>query len=194
MFKKGDKITLATLGGASGANYKNAELTVENNLAMVSPSIKSYRLEFFFQFLIWGTYIVMTRVALQNENEDPIQFIVFISIFSLSFSLIIRFIFSHIRKFHFFDKKSGVYYLGKVRRDASSIDLSDIKVLYLISKRVYTTNRSYKSFELSFCTSNEERVVIMNHGDRDWIKTDADKLSNFLGVPCETLKNGSIYE
>ncbi len=191
MFKVGEKVTPVSLGGAS---YKDAKLNIENNIAIVSPSFQSYLFEVFLQLLALGGLVFMISVAWGDDSSDANTFILIATIFCLSFSGIVRLIFFKIRKKHNFDKSSDAYYPGKRICTKSVIKLSEIEKLYLISKEIYSSNKSYTSFELSISTFDGCRVLIMNHGDWHEIKRDAELLSNYLSVPCENLKNGSIYE
>jgi len=140
--------------------------------------------------LFFSTSIVLS----DDGNPEAINVIIVLSLVCLGFSGIIRFIFYRIRKNHCFDKNLGVYYGGKVFDVKSAIKLSEIKILHLISKDIYSSGKSYTSFELSFCTFDNRRVIIMNHGDYYAIKLDSEILSKFLGVPYESLRNGNIYE
>ena len=191
MFKVGDKVTPVSLGGAS---YQDAKLNIENNIAIVSPSFQSYLFEVFLQILALGGLVFMISGAWGDDSSDAKTFILVVTIMCLSFSGIVRLIFFKIRKKHNFDKSSDVYYPGKRIRTKSVIKLSEIEKLYLISKEIYSSNKSYTSFELSISTFDGCRVLIMNHGDWHKINRDAELLSIYLNVPCENLKNGSIYE
>jgi hypothetical protein len=191
MFKTGDKIIPVSLGGTS---YKDAKFEIKNNVAIVSSSLQSYLFELFFQILAWGGLFFMVSGISYDKSPDASTFIIFVTIFCISFSAIVRFIFYRIRKTHCFDKNLGSYYAGKVFDAKSAIKLSRIKVLHLISKEIYSSGKSYTSFELSFCTSDNRRVMIMNHGDRSVIKSDSEILSKFLNVPCEFLRKGEIHE
>lgn len=190
MFKNGDVITPITLGGTS---YKDAKLDVTKDIAIVSPSFKSYLFEIYMQLLVWGVFIFMISIVWGDESSDASTFIKIATILCLSFSAIVRLIFSRIRKRHNFDKNLNSYFLGKTLNPKSAIKLSKIEKLYLISKEIYSSGKSYTSFELSFCTADGCRFLVMNHGDRFEIKGDAELLSKFLGVPCEDLRNGAIY-
>jgi len=191
MFQVGDKIHPVSL---SGTSYKDSKLSVENNIATVTPSLKSYLFEFFFQLLAWGAFIFMISIALNDENPESKNFITFVTIFCLSFSAIVRYIFYRIRKIHKFDKNLGVYYPGRRLDNKLAINISEIEKLYLISKEIYSSEKSYTSFELSFCTFDRRRVIIMNHSERYEIQLDANSLSKFLGVSCESLRSGDSYE
>jgi len=191
MFEIGDKVTSISLGGAS---YNDTKLNVNGSALKISPSLKSYLFEFYLQALTWGAFIFMVSIVWGDKSTDAETFIKGVSIFCISFSAIVRFIFSKIRKKHNFDKQLGVYYSGKTPNPKLETKLSEIKKLYLISKEIYSSNKSYTCFELSFYTEKGNRVMIMNHGDRYEIFKDAEILSEFLGVRCEKLRKGEVYE
>lgn len=191
MFKVGDKITPVSL---SGTSFKDSKLVIKANVAVISPSWKSYFFELFFQILAWGGLFFMINDLSYKESSDEASFIIFVTVFCFIFSGIVRFIFYRIRKNHHFDKNVDTYYVGKVLDTESVIKLSEIQILHLISKEIYSSGKSYTSFELSFCTFCGQRVVVMNHSDYYSIKLDMERLSKFLKVPVESLRNGAIYQ
>jgi|GEM_PF-5858767 len=191
MFDVGDKVTPISL---SGSNFKNSKLDLKSHIAVISPSLKSYLFELFFYVLIWGSFCFMASIALNDDSAEVSNFMLIISVFSFGFSGIVRFIFYRIRHIRCFDKKLGIYYTGKNIEESSTIKLSEIVSFYLISKEIYSSGKSYTTHELSFCTLGGKRIMIMNYADRYAIKLDAERLSTFLGVPCEYLKSGDTYE
>jgi len=191
MFKTGEEIIPISLGGAS---YNDAKLNVKGSTLRISPSFKSYLFEFYLQVLTWAAFFFMISIVWGDQSSGANTFIKVVTIFCIAFSLIVRFIFSRIRKSHNFDKKLNAYYPRTSPNSKTAIKLSEIKKLHLISKEIYSSNKSYTCFELSFCTLDGLRVLIMNHGDRYEITKAAQVLSDFLGVRCEELKKGQIYQ
>jgi hemolysin activation/secretion protein len=140
MFKTGDEIIPISLGGTL---YKDAKLNVKSSIAIVSPLLKSYFFDFLFQVLIWGALFFITRIVLNDKSGDAVNVIITLSIVCLTFSALVHFIFYRIRKNHHFDKDLGPYY--------PAIKLSEIQVLHLISKEIYSLAKSYTNFKLCFC-------------------------------------------
>ena len=193
MFKEGEKVTPVSL---SGTSYKDSKLKISSNVATISPTIRSYLFEFVFHFLIWGAFLFFASIVLNEKSTEPSEFILFVTIFCVSFSAIVRLIFYRIRKVHLFDKDSGQYFEGKKINASSSkstIKLEKIQKLHLISKQIYSSGNSYTCFELSFCTADKQRKVLMNHSEYYEIKIYAEKLAEFLCVPLENLRKGDIY-
>lgn len=193
MFKSGDKISTVRMGGCS---YRDSFLSIDNGIATVKPTYKSYLFETLFQGLIWFAFFFISKIILSDSAIDPVKVITIFFIVCFTFSAIIRFIFFKIRHHKFFNKNLDIYYKNRNKKseEHQSIKLSDIQTLYLISKDVYSSDKSYTSHELSFTTINGERESIIDHKDRFFIELEAKNLSKFLNVELEYLRNGHLYE
>lgn len=190
MFKSGDTITPVSLGGSS---YRDTKLTIKDNVASIKASPQSYIFETGFQSLIWLAYFFMTSIASSDNSNDATKFITIVSISCFSFSAIIRFIFYKIRKPKYFDKNTGHFYAGRKFDKSKVIALSDITTLYLISKEIYSSGKTYTTHELSLCTNNGRRETIINHSERYIIELETVALAKFLGLNYESLRNGHKY-
>lgn len=90
-----------------------------------------------------------------------------------------------------FDKTKGMYwkdwkaptrYLAEGNEDDSS-RIGNIYALQIIPELVRSDNKSYVSYELNLILRDGSRMNVVDHGDPIQLQEDAQKLSEFLGVP-----------
>lgn len=90
-----------------------------------------------------------------------------------------------------FDKTKGMYwkdwkaptrYLAEGDEDDSS-RISNIYALQIIPELVRSDNKSYVSYELNLILRDGSRMNVVDHGNPVQMQEDAQKLSEFLGVP-----------
>ena len=100
----------------------------------------------------------------------------------------------HMMKPVCFDLKAGKFWKGTkdpfaaaAQSGAQSVcDLKDVYALQLVSERVKnsgSTGKSYTSFELNLVLGDGSRINVMDHGSLDGIRSDAETLSETLGLP-----------
>ena len=90
-----------------------------------------------------------------------------------------------------FDKGRGWFWKGRKARDGvfdsnSSkhfAGLEDIHALQLISEYCRGSKRSYYSYELNLVLRDGRRINVMDHGDCEKLREDAETLSRFLERP-----------
>lgn len=90
-----------------------------------------------------------------------------------------------------FDKRQGDYWKGRVApyETGGRLELKDhakldrIYALQLISERCRSKNSSYHSYELNLVLDDGTRMNVIDHGDRDGMRRDAEALAAFLGTP-----------
>ena len=93
-----------------------------------------------------------------------------------------------------FDKEKGMFWKGKKtpqshssgnKKKDDSAPLRDIHALQIISESVTSSNnnKSFKSVELNLVFKDSSRMNVIDHGNTGKIQEDAQKLSEFLGVP-----------
>ena len=90
-----------------------------------------------------------------------------------------------------FDKSRGFFLKGRKARDGTFdsnsskhfATLEEIHALQLISEYCRGSKRSYYSYELNLVLRDGKRINVMDHGDRDKLREDAETLSRFLERP-----------
>jgi len=63
------------------------------------------------------------------------------------------------------------------------VDLQRIRGIQLLREWVSGSESSYYSYELNVVLEDASRVLVVDHGNRDKLVSDADVLAAFLGVP-----------
>ncbi len=92
---------------------------------------------------------------------------------------------------HKFDKKLGYHYKSyknpaskrEIKKTHRWTPLSSVEALQIIKERVRTKNSSYKSYEINLVLENGSRRNVIDHGNYEAVKKDAETISEFLGVP-----------
>ena len=144
-------------------------------------------------FMVAGLGIatgVPYRIYLSGDPLIAVETLVII-LFGLIFFGAGLFMFRSYSKPVIFDKMVGYFWKGwkKPERYKSnqtvkgSIKISDIHALQLVSEYIRGDKKSYYSYELNIVTRDGQRYNVIDHGDRSDMLADADKLSDFLGVP-----------
>lgn len=125
----------------------------------------------------------------------------FIVLFGLLFMTAGGWMFYSFAKPVIFDKTKGMYwkdwkapkrYLAKVDEDDSS-RISNIYSLQIIPELVRSDNKSYVSYELNLVLKDGSRMNVVDHGDPLQLLEDAQKLSDFLGVPVWDARTTSDF-
>ena len=90
-----------------------------------------------------------------------------------------------------FDKRKGYFWKGRKSPDLVLnkntlkyfADLKKIYALQLISEYVRGDKSSYYSYELNLVLKDGKRVNVVDHGNQDKLRDDANTLAFFLGKP-----------
>lgn len=125
----------------------------------------------------------------------PDLFFALETLFFIGFGLIFFgagfFMFRSYSKPVMFDKMVGYFWKGWTKPDryrsdkrvVGSVRIDDIHALQIVSEYIRGDKSSYYSYELNIVTRDGKRHNIIDHGDREDMLSDAEKLSDFLGVP-----------
>ena len=175
-------------GGASFKTYK---------LVSVSPSRLEFRSTWYailFYTVFTGLGSGLVIASLYNAFSETFQ-VENLSILQITAGLI--FLFSGLTMFIknvapvVFDKSLGYYWKGfkKPRHDSIYkkpdvfFRIIDIYALQLISELVKGNKRSYFSYELNIIYRDGNRKNIVDHGNIEKLREDAEKLSSFINRP-----------
>ena len=90
-----------------------------------------------------------------------------------------------------FDKRRGEYWKGRTAPYESAnvqgmkhyAKLEGIRALQIIKERCTSKNSSYFSYELNLVLEDGKRLNVIDHGNLQRLREDAEKLSAFLGKP-----------
>lgn len=90
-----------------------------------------------------------------------------------------------------FDKMKGFYWKGWKKPDHSTprtaaknlAPLSEIHALQLIKEYIRSDKSSYYSYELNLVLRDGTRINVVDHGNGNVLRQDAQQLASFLGKP-----------
>lgn len=175
-----------------GSNLKTHKL-VEVNYHRLEFQATIFARIFFIIFIIIGIGVVLFfSMNVIDWNDISVSFeliipIVFGSIFTLVGSIMLYMGTAPI----VFDKTNGYFWKGRKEPvqtyDQSmkklSAPLSDIHALQIISEHVSSSKSSYFSYELNLILRDGNRINVIDHGKLESVRTDAQRLATFLGLP-----------
>ena len=78
-----------------------------------------------------------------------------------------------------FDRQRGLFSKGSKTREP----LDAIYALQIVSEYISGDDSSYHSYELNLVLENGSRVNVVDHGDGEQLRKDAERLAEFLNVP-----------
>jgi hypothetical protein len=147
-------------------------------------------------FLVLGS--VLTYIWLSGAYIDTR--LKFVGPFLLSggvpFGVLGFFLKSHLLQLIVFDRQVGRYWRGSTTpTDEHAVALTDIHALQIIEKWIEGTKSaetehspgdhspSYWSFELNLVTTDGQRHNVVDHGDLEGLREDAESLCDFLQIP-----------
>ncbi len=185
------EIDWAPLKGG-GTNFRTHKLVSPNYNRMEFTSTLGAK-AFSFIFIAVGLAIPIW-IGIDSVQKTG-QFFQFDFLFTLLFGLIFfgagSFLFYSYAKPVIFDKTKGMYWKGwKAPKrylaeggEKNSSRISNIHALQLIAELVRSKNSSYFSYELNLVLKDGARMNVIDHGNGEKIREDANVLSKFLGVP-----------
>ncbi|MFO7846253.1 MAG: hypothetical protein R6V27_06820 [Balneolaceae bacterium] len=149
--------------------------------------------------LFSGLFMVVGIAVAVGISWGQIQDGVPINSFELLFPVLFGIIFFGSGYFMFrslgkpivFDKMAGYYWKGWKKPDRykgdqkveGSIRLDDIHALQIVSEYIRGDKKNYYSYELNLVLKSGDRFNVVDHGSRNRLIEDSNKLSSFLGVP-----------
>jgi hypothetical protein len=175
-----------------GANFRTRKLI------MVTPNRIEFRASlaakiFFSSFLLGGMgFAVGVYLSHFSTGAFPFDPDMLVPLFAgIGFAILGGFLLYFGTAPIVFDKSRGFFCKGRKARDGvldsnpqeHFAGLEDIHALQLISEHCRGSKRSYYSFELNLVLRNGRRINVMDHGDCEKLREDAQTLSQFLEKP-----------
>lgn len=191
----GDPLALSTAwtpargGGSSFRTHKM--IRVGMNRIEFRPSIGA--LIFYLLFLLIGLGLTTAIAAshLSSGNFTVGMETIVPMLMGLLFASIGGFMFYTGTTPIVFEKGRGVFWKGRkgpddamdIRSRDRFVRLDNVHALQLISEYCRGNKSSYYSYELNLVLADGKRVNVVDHGNRDRIRQDAQALATFLGKP-----------
>ncbi len=179
-------------GGASFATYELVEadpLRLEFRSTGASKLLSSF-------FTVWGLAAIAFSIAFIWVTGGDIVFIAPALLFTVVGVLAIvgtRRFMRHWFAPVVFDKRRGECWKGHTTADAATnryrqapqpaMKLDDIHALQLVKERVRGKKKSYTSFELNLVFKDGKRSNVIDHGNLEMLRDDANRLADFLKKP-----------
>lgn len=138
-----------------------------------------------------GAIIIPFYNWLQNAAPLFVLETLFFIVFGLIFGGVGIYMLRSYSKPIIFDKMVGYFWKGWTKPDRyrgdqkipGSIPLDDIHALQIVSEYIRGDKKNYYSYELNLVRKDGQRHNVFDHGDRSDFVIDANKLSEFLGIP-----------
>ncbi len=172
-----------------GANFKTSSLKT------VSPTrlevVKSKGGYLFSSVFIGMGLIIPGIIAFGIIREEGFSWVLlFLAFFALIFAGV-GFLFLLLPRPRIFDKTEGWFWEGKKSIKSEqyflqlkkSARLSEIAAIQIVPERLSGKNSSYTSWEINLVSNDAKRLNVMDHGNKQSILDDAQKLGEFLDVP-----------
>ena len=169
-----------------GPKFKSHTIFFDKNVADLRPTVSS--LLFCVVYIVVGLFLMTLAVIVYVKNNQ-IDFTIFLggigtAIATFGFTLIMPFV-----KQVTFDKNRGTF-KNNIDR---AVKIENIVSLQIINKMITSKNGiSYPCYELNMLTKNGRRINILNHNDFNQLKSDAEKLADFLSVELIDLQREII--
>lgn len=185
------------LNKGSGSSSQDRKLTVARERLRIVPTLAGMTIPLLGAAgglaLVWIALDSYFQIV--SSGGEPISTAAFVFLFV--FGILIMgpaFLVLRSREVLTFDKSAGYFWRGRRKPSADATESSDLFRLDRIAglqipprKHVHFRNnnqdRSFFSYELNMILDDNERINLMDHGDRTDIYSDANKLSEYLGVP-----------
>lgn len=182
-----------------GASYKNVDLIkVDSNTLEYKPNITS---KVFAYLLLIGPilFLIISHFIFKSTNNSSDVFMLLVPIVIIITGAVTTYF---LHRPHKFDKRLGYHYKSyktpTSKREIKTAHgwtlLSSVEALQIIKERVRTKNSSYKSYEINLVLENGSRRNVIDHGNYEAVKKNAETISEFLGVPYWDAVSQYAYE
>ena len=156
-----------------GANFKTVVLNQKENGDM---EIKPSRWLYFAVYV--GSFVMSIHLAIPIAQKFGAGYFVLPIIIGPVVACVI--LKNMNRKY--FDSSIGKYYIGKYATSKCVVDFADVYALQIIRKKCYYRNNRYYSYEINMVLNTGNRYNIMDHGNLNKIKENAQTIADILGV------------
>ena len=177
---------------SGGANFRTHRLVQPSpNRVEFAPTIVAKA--FYLLFLAIGSGLLvfhLNRIRISQtgfSNQDTLVPILAGAVFAVAGACMYWFgtaprVFDQARA-AFWRGRRAPTPMGIVERGGSSAPLSSIHALQLLSEFVSGSKNSYYSYELNLILDDGSRINVVDHGNLERLRADADTLSQFLDKP-----------
>lgn len=178
--------TPAKGGGANFRTHALREVSMHRLEFRMSPGGMIFNMIFLLSGL--GT---MVFFGLRYHSDMPVSELLLPLLFGLVFALVGGGMLFFSARPIVFDKELGWFWKGYKKPSLSggakqpkiSMPLHRIHALQILAEYVRSDKSSYYSYELNLVNRDGTRINVVDHGNYERLREDAQKLSDFLGAP-----------
>ncbi len=182
------KIEWSPIAGG-GANFKTSYLHQSNQSRV--EILKSNGGKLFSAVFIGMGVIIPAIIIFSIIKEDGFDWQILFPFLIGSIFTAVGIVMLFFPKPRVFDKQTGWFWAGSKQLSSEqelsllkkSTRLNEIAAIQIIPERLSGKNSTYTSWEINLISHDAQRLNVMDHGNKRSIQQDAQKLSEFLGVP-----------
>lgn len=163
---------------SGGASFKTVDLEQNNDGKILIKASKELYLFIAFFTLIFLIYSVIFVIA---DTEKKYMLMPMRVILTIIMTVAAVFIIRLLVNVKCFDVEMGKYYIGKYEKSKYIIDFNEIYAIQIIREYTGGKNRYY-SYEINMVLNTGNRYNIMDHGNLNKIKENAQTIADILGV------------
>lgn len=175
---------------SGGSNFRTHHLVTDKRGRLV---FRPYFLSYIFALLLISltVYVSIGRILdLESAESDPWTWLVKCAVI-----LVMLVFFIGLFRPRKFDFERGIYWRGYRppgnKRSSKWAFIHDIGGIQMINERVRSNSSSYTSYELNLVLKNGERRNVVDHGNLEGLRDEAQQLARRLNVP---LWDASAYQ
>jgi len=178
-------------GGSNFKTNKLVEVDASRVVFKATLGAKMFSLVFAFGSLLWFSFLFMPK----GEENFPVFGYVMCTLGGLVFLGVGVGMFIAFSRPITFDKMVGYYWRGRQSPDMmfgdvpdseKYVPLEEIYALQIISEYCRSSGKnssSYHSYELNLVLRDRSRLNVVDHGKYSALRSDAEILADFLGIP-----------
>lgn len=187
--------TPARRGGASFCTHRLERIGADRAEFKITGGAKSF--SFIFMF-VGVALLIAAPFIITGPNFDSTVGKIILPGIGLVFAVVGVLLFRWMGQPIVFDQAAGYFWVGRGRpgdrfsmsKLKSLTPLSEIYAIQLVTEICHSKDSTYRSHELNLVLHDGSRVTVVDHGSAERLRTDAESLGGFLGMPVWDATNG----
>ena len=172
-----------------GSNFSTHKLVIDSDSRMEFVA-SNQGVIFALVFILAGAGVFIFGFAGQTVGGN-----ICMGLFGLPFLAIGVFLFRSSIQPIVFDKKQDRFWIGfdpsNIPDNKTSCSLNRVHAIQLIEEWNSGSDSAYFSYELNLVLKTGERIHVVDHGDSNQMRVDAQVLGEFLNVPIWDIISGT---
>jgi len=176
--------TIKPVSNVGRANYRNVALTISANQAIFSVTWQAKAGIILFSIGVLSFFVFWAFLFFIEELPLTLTTITTYLLFLSAVLAILIWSYRRIDRRCRFDLHKGIFYVGN-NPNKSPLAIKNIQKLHIIRRKIYSNNSNYYAHQLLMELNNKQRIGLIDHSEKEIIKTEAQQLAEFLQVECE---------